>query len=79
MAAADGAALSDLIGTPKSELRKWSRELAETKDWKTVREGVEAKLCKGPDGVETFLLCRSADRRLKEKAMHERFSTRIKQ
>lgn len=66
-----------LIGTPKSELRKWSRALSESKDWKTVREGVEAKLCQGPDGAETFVLCRSEDRRVKEKAMHERFSARI--
>jgi transposase len=68
-----------LIGTPKSELKKWSREIAEAHDWRTVREGVEAKLCPGPDGVETFLLCRSSDRREKEKAMHERFSARIEQ
>ncbi len=68
-----------LIGTAKSELRKWSRELAEAKDWKTVRPGVEAKLCAGPDGLETFILCRSADRRAKERAMHERFSKRIEE
>jgi transposase len=66
-----------LIGTPKSELKKWSREIAEAKDWRTVRDGVEAKLCPGPDGTETFLLCRSADRRKKERAMHARFATRI--
>lgn len=66
-----------LIGTPKSELRKWARQVAEAKDWKTVRDGVEAKLCTGPDGAETFLLCRSVERREKEKAMHERFAQRI--
>ena len=66
-----------LIGTPKSELRKWAREIAEAKDWKAVREGVEAKLCAGPDGAETFVLCRSVERREKEKAMHERFAQRI--
>jgi transposase len=44
-----------------------------------VREGVEAKLCVGPDGTETFLLCRSADRREKERAMHERFAKRIEE
>jgi transposase len=66
-----------LIGTPKSELKRWSRELADGRDWQSVREGVEAKLCRGPEGHETFLLCRSADRREKEKAMHERFSRRI--
>ena len=66
-----------LIGTPKSELRRWSRQIAEARDWRTVRDGVEAKLCPGPDGTETFLLCRSADRREKERAMHERFAKRI--
>jgi len=68
-----------LIGAPKSELKKWSREIAEARDWQTVRDGVEAKLCRGPDGTETFLLCRSADRRKKERAMHERFSKRIEE
>jgi transposase len=66
-----------LIGTPRSELKKWSREITEAKDWRTVRGGVEAKLCTGPDGQETFLLCRSADRREKERAMHARFAKRI--
>jgi transposase len=68
-----------LIGAPKSELKKWSREIADESDWQTVRDGVEAKLCRGPDGPETFLLCRSADRRKKERAMHERFSKRIEE
>jgi hypothetical protein len=40
---------------------------------------VEAKVCRGPEGSETFLLCRSADRREKEKAMHECFSKRIEE
>src|SRR2546426_6278238 len=66
-----------LIGTPKSDLRKWAREIAEATDWKSVRDGVEAKLCTGPDGAETFVLCRSVERREKEKAMHERFAQRI--
>jgi transposase len=68
-----------LIGTAKSELKKWSREIAEAKDWRTVRDGVEAKLCPGPDGTEVFLLCRSADRREKERAMHARFAKRIEE
>jgi transposase len=66
-----------LIGTPKSELRKWSREIADAKDWRQVRDGVEAKLCQGPEGSELFLLCRSLERREKEKAIHERFAARI--
>jgi hypothetical protein len=68
-----------LIGTPKSELKNWSRELRDAKDWHLVRDGVEAKLCAGPNGTETFVLCRSADRTEKEKAMHERFSARIEE
>ena len=66
-----------LIGTPKSDLRKWAREIAETKDWRQVREGVEAKLCTGPDGTERFVLCRSVERREKEKGIHERFAKHI--
>lgn len=42
-----------------------------------MREGVEVKVCPSADGAETFLLCRWAERREKEKAMHERFSERI--
>ena len=66
-----------LIGTAKSELRKWSRQISEARDWLLVRDGVEVKLCPAPDGAETFLLCRSLERREKEKAMHARFSERI--
>jgi transposase len=68
-----------LVGTPKSELRKWSRQIAEARDWKTVREDIEAKLCASPDGQETFVLCRSVSRREKEKAMHRRFAERIEE
>jgi len=68
-----------LIGTAKSELRKWARAIAEAENWHSVREGVEAKLCAGPDGKETFVLCRSVERREKEQAMHARFTQRIEQ
>ena len=66
-----------LVGTPKSELRKWARQIAEAQDWHAVRHGVEAKQCTGPDGAETFVLVRSVERREKERAMHARFSRRI--
>jgi transposase len=66
-----------LIGTHRGDVKKWSRQIAEARDWRTVREGIEVKLCPGPDGSETFLLCRSAERREKERAMHERFIKRI--
>jgi hypothetical protein len=68
-----------LIGTPKSELRKWARQIADSNDWQSVREGVEAKLCAGPDGQETFVVCRSVERRAKEQAMQVRFEKRIEQ
>ena len=48
-------------------------------DWHAIREGLEVKLCPAPDGEETFVLCRSRDRREKEKAMHERFEQRIEE
>jgi transposase len=68
-----------LIGTAKTELRRWARAIAETQDWQSVREGVEAKLCSGPEGKETFVLCRSVERREKEQAIHARFAQRIEQ
>ena len=66
-----------LVGTPKSELRKWAAAIADARDWHTVRDGVEAKQGVGPDGRETFVLIRSVERREKERAMHERFARRI--
>jgi transposase len=66
-----------LIGTPRSELRRWARELADKSEWREIREDVQVKICRGPDGQESFLLCRSAARIEKEKAIHERFCARI--
>lgn len=66
-----------VIGTPRSELKRWARQLADRTDWRRIREDVEVKICRGPEGSETFLLCRSAARVEKERAMHARFCTRI--
>lgn len=66
-----------LIGASKSELKKLAPQLIDARDWRQVRDGVEAKLCAGPEGSETFLLVRSADRQQKEQAMHARFMERI--
>lgn len=66
-----------LVGTPRSEMQNWERELVDQRGWETIRDGLEVKLCLGPEGDETFILCRSEDRRRKESAMHERFSERI--
>jgi hypothetical protein len=66
-----------LIGASKSELKKFAGPLADRRDWRQVRDGVEAKVCAGPDGSETFLSVRSAERQWKEQAMHPRFCERI--
>lgn len=69
-----------ILGTPKSQLRKWAPALAEKAQWREIRDGIEVKLCAAADGeAKTFILCRSRDRVEKEKAMHERFSDRIAQ
>jgi len=65
-----------IVGTPKGMLRKFEKELL-SEDWKCVHEGLEVKLCPSPDDDEMFILCRSEDRREKEKAMHQRFEQRI--
>jgi transposase len=68
-----------IIGAPKSELRKFASELARPDGWRPVHEGVEVKLTRHPDTGETLILCRSADRRSKEQAMHDKFSRRIEE
>src|SRR6266516_7549082 len=68
-----------IIGAPKSELKKFASELAGPDGWRTVQEGVEVKLTSHPETGETVILCRSADRRSKERAMHDKFSRRIEQ
>lgn len=68
-----------IMGTHKALLRKYEKQLTAS-DWNVVREGLEVKLCPDPDGgTETFILCRSAARREKEKAMHEKFEKRIEE
>jgi len=66
-----------IIGAPKSELKHCQAGLAESTGWRVIREGVEVKLLESTVPEERFILCRSADRRAKERAMHEKFSARI--
>ncbi len=68
-----------IVGTPKAQLRQFEKELLEEKDWTAVREEVEVKLLPHPDGkgMEQFVLCRSAARRQKEKAMLARQEQRL--
>ena len=65
-----------IVGTPKGLLKRFEAELLK-EDWRTVREGLEVKLCPSPEGQETFILCRSQQRREKEKGMHARFEQRL--
>lgn len=67
-----------IIGTPKSMLRKFESQLL-SDDWDKVYEDLEVKRCQSPDGDETFIICRSGDRRNKEQAIHERFERRIEE
>lgn len=68
-----------LIGANKTELKHLAAELQDSRNWETVREGVEAKQCQGPDGAEIFVLVRSEQRKAKEQAIYERFAKRIEQ
>jgi hypothetical protein len=60
-----------LVGTPRSQLKAFERALL-TGAWQQVREAVEVQLIPGADGMETFVLCRSAARRAKEQAIRTR-------
>jgi len=66
-----------LIGTPKAELRRFEEQIVEKREWRTIREDVEVKLCEGPDGKEVFILCRSRQRREKDRAIVERAAKRL--
>ncbi|MBI4319077.1 MAG: IS1634 family transposase [Chloroflexi bacterium] len=67
-----------IVGTAKSRLKRFERELL-AEDWQKVRDGLDVKLCPGQEGEETFILCRSAARGQKEKAIHERFERNIEE
>src|SRR6201982_285937 len=68
-----------IIGAPKSELKKLAAELARPDGWRTVQEGGGRKRTRHSETGETVILCRSADRRSKERAMHDKFSLRIEE
>ena len=65
-----------IVGTPKGELKRYEQELLKG-TWQEIREGLEVRLVPGPAGTETFILCRSAERAAKERAMRARFEQRI--
>src|SRR5664280_2247773 len=63
-----------LVGTPRSQMKRFEAELLKD-DWVRVRPEVEVKLVAIPQGEETYILCRTAGRKEKEKAIRKRFST----
>jgi transposase len=66
-----------IVGTPKSMLRKFEKELL-AKGWEEVHPGVEVKKCASPEGAEeAFVLCRSEGRKEKETAILNRFVARL--
>ena len=65
-----------LVGTPRRQMKRFEAELLK-EDWTRVRPDVEVKRIAIPQGEETYILCRTAGRKEKEKAIRERFSTRM--
>ena len=63
-----------LVGTPRSQMRKFEAELLKD-DWTRVRPEVEVKKVGISKGEETYILCRTAGRKEKEQAIRSRFSS----
>jgi transposase len=62
------------VGTPRRQLKQFEAELLK-EDWTRVRPDVEVKQVSIPQGEETYILCRTAGRKEKERAIRKRFST----
>jgi len=68
-----------LVGTPRSQMKRFEAELLND-DWTEVRpDEVEVKQIAIPGGKETYILCRTKGRAEKEKAIRRRFSTRMEE
>jgi transposase len=65
-----------LVGTPRRQMKQFEAELLKD-DWSQVRPEVEVKQVEIPQGEETYILCRTASRKEKEKGIRKRFSTRM--
>ncbi len=61
-----------LVGTPRRQMKRFEAELLQD-DWTQVRPDVEVKQIAIPQGEETYILCRTAGRKEKEKAIRQRF------
>ncbi len=65
-----------LVGTARSKLKQFEQELLK-EDFEKIRPEVEVKQIPIPGGEETYILCRTAGRKEKEKAIRSRFVARI--
>ena len=65
-----------LVGTPRSQMKQFEAELLK-EDWTRVRPEVEVKKVAIPQSEETYILCRTAGRKEKEKAIRSRFSNNM--
>jgi len=65
-----------LVGTSRSKLKQFEAELLKD-DFEKIRSDVEVKHIPIPGGEETYILCRTAGRKEKEKAIRSRFATKI--
>jgi transposase len=65
-----------LVGTPRSKLKQFEAELLKD-DFEKIRPEVEVKQIPIPGGEETYILCRTAGRKEKEKAIRSRFVAKI--
>src|ERR1700740_86590 len=65
-----------LVGTPRSKLKQFEQELLKD-DFEKIRPEVEVKQVQIPGGEETYILCRTAGRKEKEKAIRSRFVAKI--
>src|SRR6266705_2870641 len=67
-----------LVGTPRSQMKQFEAELLQD-DWTQVRPGVEVKQVAIGQREERYILCRTAGRQEKEKAIRKRVSTRLEE
>lgn len=65
-----------LVGTPRSQMKQFESELLKD-DFEQVRPEVEVKKVSTGAGEETYILCRTAGRKQKEKAIRSRFTAKI--
>ncbi len=67
-----------LVGTPKGQLKAQQALLVEQSGWHEAQPGLEVRLVQGEGATERFVLCRSAARADKERAMLERQLERLR-